>query len=158
MSKFEQLKIGLGIFFIMFFAQLTAVWLVVGEKNTISKFNLSKVRITKDLHGRAVGLMANQIWPFDSSQSIVVKVIGKRQVDEFVVVVLDVNVLAAVQKNQIKEQYSTSTTSKDVPKTEPKLPDTLRLTGKMKLTYELIEDEWYLLGIENLNLRASPVD
>jgi len=146
-------------FVVMFAAQSSAIWLVTGKANVVGKFNLSGDKIAKDLDGRAVTLMLNQVWPFDSSQKIDVQVLSKRQMDDFVVVVVDVKALAAVQQADTpKEQFSTSTTSKEMPKNQPKLPSKLQLNGKMKLTYELVDNDWYLWGIDNLSLRASPFD
>jgi hypothetical protein len=146
-------------FALVFGAQYSAIWMATTKTNIVSKFSLSSDRIVKDLDGRAVSLMLNQVWPFDSSQRIDLQLVSKKQVDEYVVAVVDVKALAAVQQVEVpKEQFSTSTTSKDVPKNPPKLPSKLQLNGKMKLTYELVEGEWYLVGVENLNLKAIPLD
>jgi hypothetical protein len=159
MNRREIILAGIGAFLVIFMAQFTAMWFANSRSNVAGKFNLSSERIAKDLDGRAVSLMLNQVWPFDVSQNINIQVIGKKQVDEFVVVVVDVKALAPVQQVETpKEQFSTTTTSKDVPKTPPKLPSKLQLNGRMKLTYELVDNEWYLLGAENLSLRAIPLD
>ena len=159
MSKRETIIAGIFLFGAMLITQLLAAWLINGKPNVISKFNLSNDRIAKDLDGRAVSLMFNQVWPFDVSQNINIEVIGRKQIDEFVVVIVDVKALAPVQQADIpKEQFSTTTTSKDVPKTPPKMPSKLNLNGRMKLTYELVDNDWYLLAVENLNLRAIPID
>ena len=146
-------------FVVVFAAQYSAMWMTASKINLVGKFNLAPERITKDLDGRAVSLMLNQVWPFESSQSINIQIVGKKQVDDFVIIVIDVKALAPVQQVDIpKEQFSTTTTSKDVPKTPPKLPSKLQLSGRMKLTYELVDGDWYLLGMENLNLKAVPID
>lgn len=158
MNKELILKI-IGAFLIVLMAQAGAIWLTSGKSNNVGKFGLTSDRISKDLDGRAVSLMLNQVWPFDLSQNLDVQIIAKKQADEFVVVVVEIKALAPVQADTIvKEQFSTSTTGKDVPKTQPKLPTKLRLNGRMKLTYELVDNEWYLLGVENLSLRAIPID
>jgi hypothetical protein len=155
----RNVLVGLAAFIIVFAAQYSAMWVVTSKTNIVGKFNLSSDRIVKDLDGRAVSLMLNQVWPFDSSQNINVQIVGKKQADDFVVVVIDVKALAPVQQVDIpKEQFSTTTTSKDVPKTPPKLPSKLQLSGRMKLTYELVDGDWYLLGAENLSLKATPID
>jgi len=159
MNRKELIVAGIFLFGIMLVSQLLAGWLITSKPNTLSKFGVPTERIAKDLDGRAVSLMLNQVWPFDASQNIEVQIIGKKQVDEFVIVVIDVKALAPVQQAETpKEQFSTTTTSKDVPKTPPKLPSKLRLVGKMKLTYEFVDNEWYLMGTENLSLRAIPID
>jgi hypothetical protein len=38
------------------------------------------------------------------------------------------------------------------------MPSKLQLSGRMKLTYELLEGEWYLLSAENLTLKATPLN
>lgn len=159
MNRMQVIGAAVVAFAIIFTAQFGAIWFATGKTSVIGRFNLSADRVAKDLEGRAVNLMANQIWPFDPSQNISVQIVGKKQVDEFVVVVVDVKALAAVQQAELpKEQFSTNPTSKDIPKTLPKLPSKLHLNGRMKLTYELVDDEWYLLAAENLNLRAIPID
>ena len=149
----------IGGFLIIFMAQVAAIWLTTGKSNNVGKFSLTSDRISKDLDGRAVSLMLNQVWPFDLSQNLDVQLIAKKQVDDFVAVIVEIKAQAPVQADvSVKEQFSTSATGKDVPKTQPKMPTKLRLAGRMKLTYELVDNEWYLLGIENLSLRAIPLD
>ncbi len=147
-------------FLVLFTAQYSALWVATYKPNIVSKFNLSPDRIAKDLDGRTVNLMLNQVWPFDSTQNITVQVDGKKQIDEFVVVVVDVKAVAPVQQtpDTPKEQFSTNPTSKEVPKTPAKLPSKLQLNGKIKLTYELVDGDWYLVGLENLALKAIPLD
>lgn len=151
---------ALAAFMVIFSANMVANWITVGRTNNVGRFALSPDRISKDLDGRAVSLMMNQVWPFDASQNIDVQVISKKQVDDYVAVVVEIKAIAPVQaaESPPKEQFSTTPTGKDVPKTAPKLPSKLRLTGRMKLTYEVVDNEWYLLGIENLSLRATPLD
>lgn len=128
MNRKEIILAGIGAFLVIFVAQFAAIWVNNSKGNVVGKFNLSADRIAKDLDGRAVNLMFNQVWPFDISQNINIQVIGKKQVDEFVVVVVDVKALAPVQQAETpKEQFSTTTTSKDVPKTLPKLPSKLQI-------------------------------
>jgi hypothetical protein len=159
MTKKDTMFLVICAFLGIFIAQACAIWLTTGKTNNVGRFELSPDRISKDLDGRAVSLMLNQVWPFDLSQNLDIQVIAKKQVDEFVVVVVEIKAQAPVQVDaSVKEQFSTSTTGKDVPKTQPKMPTKLRLVGRMKLTYELVENEWYLLGVENLNLRAIPLD
>lgn len=139
-------------------SQTTAIWLATGKTNNVGKFALQTERIVKDLDGKSVAITLSQIWPFDGSQAINLQIASKRQMDEYVVVIVDTKVLAAVQQPDIpKEQFSTTPNSKDVPKTV-KLPSKLQLIGKMKLTYELIDNEWYLINVESLNLKAIPLD
>lgn len=141
----------------IFLAQSAAIYINVSKTNNVSKFNLTPDKISKDLDGKTVAMMGNQIWPFDLSQNIGVTVVGKKQLDEYVVVVADVKALAAVQQEEkSREQFSTNPAAKDAPK--PKLPSKVALSGRLKMTYELIEGEWYLLSIDNLNLHAMPID
>ena len=149
----------IGCFLIIFVAQLTALWVTTSKTNNAGKFGLSAERISKDLDGRAVSLMLNQVWPFDLSQNIEVQVVAKKSMDEYVAVIVEIKAVAPVQiDTSVKEQFSTTTSGKDVPKTPPKLPTKLKLLGRMKLTYEVIDGEWYLLAVENLSLRAIPLD
>lgn len=147
-------------FLVVFAAQYLALWVATYKPNIVSKFNLSNDRIAKDLDGRTVNLMLSQVWPFDLTQNITVQVEGKKQIDEFVVIVANINAIAPVQQtpDTPKEQFSTTPNSKDVPKTPPKLPSKLALSGKVKITYELVDGDWYLANVENLSLKANPID
>jgi hypothetical protein len=150
---------GLVAFALMFGAQTLSIY-VFNKSNNVSKFNVSSEQIAKDLDGRSVAVMFNQVWPFDSSQSITVKPVSKKPLDEYVVVVVDVNAIAPVIQDTPtqKEQFSTNPSSKDAPKPVVKLPSKLQLVGRMKLTYEIIDNEWYLLSADNLTLKANPKD
>lgn len=158
-TKWQTLGIVFAGFVFLVASQTTAIWLATGKPNNVGKFNLASERIARDLDGKSVSLMLNQVWPFEASQNISVQVVTKKQLDEYVVVITDVKALAAVQQaDGPKEQFSTTTTGKDVPKTPAKMPSKLQLMGRMKLTYELVDNEWYLLTVENLSLRPVPID
>lgn len=151
MTRNQIVGIGVTAFWIIFAAQISAIMLANRKPNTIDKFDLSAERVVKDLNGRAVNLILNQVWPFDASQNINVQIIGKKQVDEYVVIMTDVKVLTDVQKTETpKEQFTTSK--------ETKLPSKLQLTGTMKLTYELVGGNWYLVSMENVSLKVAPLD
>lgn len=143
-------------FFVLFWAQTFALMFTISKSNNVGKFNLSPERIAKDLDGRNVNLLLNQVWPFDLTQNINVTVTGKKQLDEYVAVVVDVKANAPVQQEAASSIKEGST--KDPPRSAPKLPSRLNLSGRMKLTYELIDNEWYLLTVENLTLKAVGVD
>lgn len=156
----DFLVMGAAAFLVIFCAQLSAIYMFTKTSN-VSKFNLSSDQIVKDLDGKMVSLMMNQVWPFDPSQNISVQVLNKKQMDEYVVVIVDVKAVAAVQPlddTTHKEQFSTNPNSKEPIKATVKLPSKLQLGGKMKLTYELIDNEWYLLSLDNLNLKAIPLN
>lgn len=136
------------------------------KPNLARQFNQSTDQIKNDLEGKVVPIMFNQVWPFDSSQNITLDIVNKKQVDDYVVVVVDVKAMANVQPIDPasvipKEQFSTNPTSKEPVKPAvpaPKLPSKVKLWGRMKLTYEKIENDWYLITVENLGLRALPID
>lgn len=156
----EKLGIGLVVavvaFSVIFWAQTFALMFTISKSNNVGKFNLSPERIAKDLDGRNVNLLLNQVWPFDLTQNINVNVVGKKQLDEYVAVIVEVKAVAPVQQEQVSSIKEGST--KDPPRNAPKLPARLNLSGRMKLTYELIDNEWYLLTVENLTLKAVGVD
>lgn len=159
----DYLILVVAAFAVIFGAQCLAIQ-VFSKTNNVGKFGMESEQIIKDLDGRTVAVMFNQVWPFDSSQDIKLKVLSKKQLEEYVVVVVDVNALAAVQQppqETPKEQFSTNPTSKEPvkPVNPPvKLPSKLHLTGRMKLTYELVDNDWYLIGVDNLNLKALPIN
>ncbi len=154
----ETFSLVFGTIIVLFGVQATALWVVTGKTNNVGKFDVQPERIAKDLDGKAVNVMFNQVWPFDASQNLNLQVVGKKAVDEYVVIVVDVKVVAAVQQQELpKEQTSVHPAGKEVPKSV-KWPSKLQLSGKMKLTYELVNNEWYLLTADNLSLKATPVD
>ena len=64
-----------GVFVLVVLATSLAIWLVTGKANNVNKFNLTSDKIVKDLDGKAVSLMLNQVWPFESSQNINLQII-----------------------------------------------------------------------------------
>lgn len=161
MKMADYIMVGVVAFLAMFLAQVLSVAVTSSRPNNVSKFNLKEDTIARDLDGRVVQLANGQVWPLDVSQNINIKVESKKPLDEYVVVIVEVNATAAVQQDAPvvpKEQFSTTPTSKDAPKTTPKLPSKLHLRGMMKLTYELVEGNWYLIGADGLGMKAFPVD
>jgi hypothetical protein len=153
----KDVGLVLAAFGLLFVSQVASLWLFMGKSSILGKFNLQPDKIAKDLDGKSVNLTFNQVWPFDVSQNLNLQIIGKKQVDDYVIVIADVKALAAVAPQEPKEQTSVSPTGKDVPRTS-KWPSRLQLTGRLKLTYELIDNEWYLLTVDNLNLKAIPLE
>lgn len=162
MKLSEYTAIGVIAFIAMFVAQVLATCVTSSKPNNVSKFNLKEDMIAKDLDGRVVQLAGGQVWPLDASQNITVKMDSKKSLDEYVVVVVEVNAIAPVQQDAPaapKEQFSTTPNSKEAPKPlAPKLPSRLQLKGMMKLTYELIENNWYLIAADGLGMKALPLD
>lgn len=119
------------------------------KPNYVSSFNVSSADIAKDMDGKAVQLPYGQVWPFDPTQSLNVRVIAKKQMDEYVIVMVEVNAFAEVLP-----------TTKDTKEKEAKekLPTKVKLNGYAKLTYESIGKHWNLLSVDNVTLRASPAD
>lgn len=115
----------------------------------VSAWNLPTEKVARDLEGRTAPLPYNQVWPFDGTQNVTVNVLGKKQVEEFVVVVVELRATAKVDQ------------PKDVPKDAkdaPKAPSTVALSGLARLTYERVNGEWYLIAVESISLKALPVD
>ncbi len=106
----------------------------------LSSFNLSNERIARDLDGRNLTLGAGQFWPFEASQKITAKIVGRKQVDEFVVIIVEVSATAKVPEDE----------------KEKKLPKKIALTGTIKLTYEQVEGLWYMVGLDPVAIRAVP--
>lgn len=108
----------------------------------LGNFPVTAEKIAKDLEGRSVVLPFGQMWPFDASQGITVTVMGKKQVDDFVVVAIEVQAVANVPPS----------------KEEKSQPAKIALGGAMKLTYEIFGKDWYLVAAEGLTLRARSVN
>lgn len=106
------------------------------------KFNLTSERIAKDLEGRTAPLLYGQVWPFDPTQNLVASVVGKKTVDDYVVLFVNLKANANVTTEKEKE----------------KLPTQIALSGIGKLTYENVGSEWYLINVESVSLKATPVE
>jgi hypothetical protein len=159
LSELGQLAVVL--FVATFLGQIFSAYVISGKPNNVSRFNVTEEAIAKDLDGRALPLGMGQIWPFESSQNIKVTISKKKPLDEYVVVIAEITALAPVDQTAPagpKEQFSTSPSSKDTPKSNTKLPTKLQLRGTLKLTYEVFDSNWYLISAENLTLRAFPLD
>lgn len=134
--------------------------------NGKKSFSVNNDKLIKELDGKSVPIGYNQVWPFDFTQSITVSVVGKKHVDEFQVLVVDIKAAAKVsdtkeEKTFPKEQTATNPNkSSAAPKevTNSKLPSKVYLSGLAKFTYEYIDGEWYLINIDNISLKATPVD
>lgn len=107
-------------------------------------FNVSTDQISKDLEGRSVALLYGQFWPFDNSQSLSVKIISVKKADDYYVAIIELSATAKVQQSDQKDA--------------PKLPDRLSLSGLARVTYEKISGNWYLIGADNVSLRATPLE
>lgn len=120
----------------------------------VSKFNVSTERMAQDLEGKSVMLPFGQAWPFEKDQGISVKIVSKKQVDDYVVVAVEVTASAKVEPAPPPPKDEKA---KEPDKTE-KLPSRLVLSGLMKMTYEQINGEWYLVGAESVSLQLKPID
>jgi hypothetical protein len=118
----------------------------------VSAWNLSNEKISRDLEGRTAPLPYNQIWPFDGTQNLTVNVVGKKQVEEFVVVVVELKATAKV--DQPKDAPKDAKDAKDAPKS----PTSISLSGLARLTYERVNGDWYLIAVESISLKALPLD
>jgi hypothetical protein len=121
----------------------------VAKPDHLSKFNVTTERMVKDLDGKSVMLPFGQAWPFEKDQGVSVQVVSKKQVDDYVVVAVEVSAVAKVEPPPKDEK------SKEPP---PKLPSKVSLSGIMKMTYEEINGQWYLIGLESVSLQAKPLD
>jgi hypothetical protein len=120
----------------------------IAKPDHLSQFNVTPERMAKDLEGRQAALAFGQAWPFEAGQGIVVTVLAKKQVDEFVIVAVELKASAKVEPPQ--------TDKKDEKPKEPPVKLNVALSGVAKLTYERIGNEWYMIGVEGLSLRATP--
>ncbi len=122
------------------------------KPDLVGQFNVSSGTIAKDLEGRTAPLPYGQVWPFDPTQGITVNIVSKKQVDDFVLVVVDIKCSAEVTPPKDKDK-----------KEEAKAPPPgvksfkVSLTGLVRLTYERINGEWYMIGVENISLKAAPL-
>jgi len=123
------------------------------KPNYVSSFNVPSTEIAKDMDGKIVHLPYGQVWPFDPTQSLAVKVVAKKQMDEYVVVLVEVSAQAEVMPTT-KDTKET----KETKDTKEKMPARVKLSGNAKLTYENIGKHWNLMSVESVSLRASPAD
>ncbi len=127
------------------FLGLVAAFLLwyVTQPNLLSQFDASSDRITKDLVGRQVAISHGQVWPFDNGQNLQASIIAKKQMDNYVIVVIDVRATASVE--QPKDQ-------KDQKKEA--LPSKISVDGRLRLTYEKTGNEWYLVSVDGLTAKT----
>jgi len=111
-------------------------------KDKTSSFNISSDKMAQDLDGKTANVAYGQVWPFDPTQNISVKVISKKQVEDYIIVAVEISATAKVEQKDSKE----------------KLPSKVNLKGVAKLTYEDLGHEWYLVGVDGVTLRAVPVN
>jgi len=121
----------------------------IAKPDHLSKFNVTTERMVADLEGKSVMLPFGQGWPFANDQNLAVKIVSKKQVDDYVVVAVEVSAIAKVEQPPKDEKAK---------EPAPKLPNRLSLSGIMKMTYEEINGQWYLVGLENVSLQAKPSD
>jgi hypothetical protein len=121
----------------------------VTKPDLITKFNVTTDKMTKDLEGRTVPLAFGQTWPFDSGQSLDITVLGKRQVEDFIIVAVEIRGIAKITHPERDPKE---------PEPKEKLPSRVGLAGVGKLTYEWISGEWYLVSVDNITLKANPLN
>ncbi len=126
------------------------------KSRTLGDFDVQEQQMAKDLEGFSVGLPYGQVWAFDPTQNIVVKALGKKRAEEFVAVAAEISALAKVQQEEkIAPKVQSSTDPiKSTAKEQPKLPESISLSGVAKLHYEKIGDKWYLVNIESVSLKV----
>lgn len=106
-------------------------------------FDASPSRVSNDLVGQTVPMAFGQAWPFDGSQKIeVVRVLGKKQTDGFVQVYV-----------QVRSSANVTPPAESKDKAPPKAIR-VKVDGVLKLHYEKVADEWFLLQVDNLSLKA----
>lgn len=108
----------------------------------LRKFNVTNDQMMSDLEGRQVQISHGQMWPFDKGQGLKLSVLHKKQVENFVVVVVNVSAVATVdQPKDLKEKT--------------KLPNRVTVGGHLKLTYEAFGTDWYLVNVDALTAKAT---
>ena len=118
------------------------------RNDLVGQFNVTSDKIASDLEGRTAPLPYGQVWPFEPNQGLTVKIVGKKQVDDYVQVVIEVSAQAKVEPPK---------TDKKEEKPPPVKSFKVALTGLAKLTYERVGTEWYIVGVDSLSLRAHPL-
>jgi hypothetical protein len=108
----------------------------------LSSFDLTTEQIVLDLEGRQVAIAHGQAWPLDKGQGLTVSIVSRKQIDNFVVLVVDVRATAGVEQSKSEKG---------------KIPSKVSLSGYLKLTYEQIGSVWYLIGVDGLTAKATAV-
>ncbi len=112
------------------------------------KFSPSSDQVTTDLLGKSVSLPQGQIWGFNPDQTLVVKVLDRRQLD-FDGFVLTVDVDSGVKFPPPPKD------GPNAPKaTDPPPPKKANLSGLAKVFYEKHNGVWYLTSIEGISLKV----
>jgi hypothetical protein len=118
------------------------------------QFNPTAEQLATDLNGQVVGLPYGQAWPFDPTQKVQVKIIGKKEVVKLgeMYIVIFANVQAQADVTPVKNKDE-----KEVPKEAPKLPKKVALNGVLKMHYEQVAGQWYLVFLEGVGMKAMPL-
>jgi hypothetical protein len=122
----------------------------IGDKST--DFNPSTEQLATDLQGQVIGLPYGQAWPFDPTQKIQTTILGKKSInklgEDFMVVFANVQAQADVTPVKNKDE-------KEAPK--EKLPKRVALNGLLKMHYEQVNGQWYLVFLEGFGMKATPL-
>lgn len=130
---------------------------------TSSSFNVSNDQIAKDLLGKSVVLGQGQLWGFNPDQNIQVKTISKKLLDDNnVVIIVNITSTAKLDANPTVKEDKVQSSTSPIPSKEPKkepiekeaLPKKATLNGLVKLIYENVENNWYLVQIEGISLNV----
>ena len=92
---------------------------------------LTTNQILEDLDQHAINVANNQLWFLDKVQNYTISVVNTKSTDDFLFVVVEINSKTKVENKELK------------------------LSGLMKLNYEYLGKNWYLLGIDNISLKIS---
>lgn len=114
----------------------------------IDQFNPTQEQLIENLNGQVIGLPYGQAWPFDPTQKVQVNVVSKKQVEQFIVVFA--NIQAQADVIPIK--------NKDDKEPKEKLPKKVWLSGVLKMHYEQVGNQWYLVHLEGIGMKAVPLD
>src|SRR5262252_9319196 len=126
------------------------------KKNTPSAtipatFQTEDEAFATDLMGRAVTLPAGQLWGFNSDQNVTAKPVSKKAVEDNVVIVVDVKATAKIDHNP-PPGPNDKEKAKPAP---PGTPKQVTLSGLMKMYYERVNGQWYLIQLDGVSLKVS---
>lgn len=140
------------------------------QQSTISLPDVTAEQVSKDLMGKSVVLGTGQLWGFSPDQKVEVQVLSKKAQDQNMIVAVKLKAVAKLEPlNEHKEpdkpkiEGSTpaqppvkpTSTEAEKPKEKEIVPKRATLDGLVKLYYENVSGQWYLVHVESVQLNVT---
>jgi hypothetical protein len=130
----------------------------------VTTLDMSNKKVASDLVGRSIVVPPfAQVWFFDSNQELGVRVLQSKVQDDIAILAVEVGAITQISKQEESEESKERLSQPFIPPTqsattkpaEPVIsePTKASLAGTIKLVYEKIGSDWFLVGLEPLSMR-----